>query len=99
MVLRAPFGYSLGCSIDILHGLELVNYVGTQEEYLVGVSLGTLSGLMIGTGEGYFVGLSLGLPLGSPLGSPNPGDEIPGTLSSAPLEMWFGSEVILFQCC
>ena len=40
---------------------------------MVGVSLGPLTGLVIGTGEGYVVGLSLLLTLGSPLDYPNLG--------------------------
>ena len=51
----------------------LENYFGTWEGYLVSVSLGKLAVLMIGTGEGCLVGLSLRLPLVSPLESPNPG--------------------------
>ena len=57
MVLGAPVGYPLGYSINMLIGLELENYFGTQEGYLVGVSLATLTGLMIGTGEVSLVGL------------------------------------------
>ena len=57
MILGAPIGYALEYPISMLLGLALENYFGTWEGYLVGVSLGTLSGLMIGTGEGYFVGL------------------------------------------
>ena len=44
---------------------------------MVGVSLGRLAGLIIGTGEGSLVWLSLGLTLGSTLESPNTGDYMP----------------------
>ena len=64
---------------------------------MVRVSLGRMSGLMIGTGEGSLVGLSLGLPLGSPLEYPNPGDDLPVMLLGAPLGLWFGSQVASWQ--
>ena len=66
---------------------------------MVGVSLGTLSGLMIGTGEGYFVGLSLGVTLGSPIGSPNPESDLPGMLMGVNIDLWFGSEAAMCLCC
>ena len=56
-------------------------------------------GLMIGTGEGYLVGLSLGFTLGSPLKSPNHGAELPGMLLVATLRLWFGSELVRCSCC
>ena len=55
------------------------------EGYLVGVSLGTMYVLMIGTVKGSLVGLSLGLPLGSPLEYPNPG------LTGIILDKFFGN--------
>ena len=82
MVLEAPVGYPLGYSINMLILLALGNSFGTWEVYLFGVSLDTLAGLMIGTGEGSLVGLSMGLPLGSPLESQNPGDEISSLFGS-----------------
>ena len=91
MVLKSPVGYPLGYSINMLILLALVNSFGTWEVYLFGVSLDTLSGLIIGTGEGSLVGLSMGLPLGSPLESQNPGDEISylfGSLTGKILVIW-----------
>ena len=64
MVLGAPAVYPLVYSIKILLGLALVNYFVTFEGSLVEVSLVSLAGLMIGTGEGYLSSLSLVLPLG-----------------------------------
>ena len=55
---------SLVYSINVLLGLALVNYFVTFEGSLVEVSLVSLAGLMIGTGEGYLSSLSLVLPLG-----------------------------------
>ena len=52
-VMGAPIGSPLGYYINMLLGLELCNYFVTREGYLVGVSLGTIYGLMIVTGEGY----------------------------------------------
>lgn len=57
MVLIAPVGSPLVDSIGMFLGLELDNNFGTQEGYLVGLSLGALGGLMIGTGEGSLDGL------------------------------------------
>ena len=57
MVMGAPIGYLIGYYINMLLGLALCNYSVTKERYLVGVSLGTLYGLMIVTGEGSLVGL------------------------------------------
>ena len=65
--------------------LELDNSFVTREGYLVGVSLGTLDGSMIFTGEGSLVGLLMGLPLGSPIESPNTGSDLPGPLLGAPI--------------
>ena len=59
MVLGAPVGYPLGYYINILLGLAFFNSLGTWEGSLVVVSLVPLVGLIIGTGEGYLVGLSL----------------------------------------
>ena len=63
MVMLAPIGYPLGYLINMLLGLALENYFGIREVYLVGVSLDTLYGLMIGTVEGPVVGLSLRLSI------------------------------------
>ena len=73
MVMVAPVWYPLGYSINIFIGLKLVNSFVTWEFSLVGVSLGTLSCLMISIGEGYLAGLSLVLPLGSLLEYKNSG--------------------------
>ena len=67
MFLGATVGSSLEYLIIMLLVLSLRNYSGTWELYLVGLSLGTLAGLLIGTVEGYLVGLSLAIPLGSPI--------------------------------
>ena len=61
---------------------------------MVGVSLDTLDGFMIGTGEVYFVGLSLVLSLGSPLDSLNPRSDMSGKLMGSPLGFCFGSGVV-----
>ena len=50
MVLGEPVGYPLGSSILTFPGLVLGNYFGIWEEYLVGVSLGALGGLIIDPG-------------------------------------------------
>ena len=47
MMMVVPIGSPLGYSINMLLGLALVNYFGTWEVSLVGVSLGALDGLMI----------------------------------------------------
>ena len=57
MVLVVLVGYSLVYSISIVLGLSLGNSFDTWEVSLVEVSLGTLAGLMICTGELYLVGL------------------------------------------
>ena len=49
MVLGALVQYPLLGAINVFLGLELGNLFGTWEGYLVGVSLGSLSDLMIGT--------------------------------------------------
>ena len=49
MALLESVGYPLVGLIGIFIGLSLANYFGTQEGYLVGVSLGALDILMIGT--------------------------------------------------
>ena len=87
MVPVAPVGYPLGHYINTLLGLALDNYFGTWEGYLFVVSLGTLDGLMIGTGEVCLVGLSLVLLLGSPPDSQNPG------LTGIILEMSLGNNI------
>ena len=71
------------------------------EVSLVGVSLGTLGDLVIGTWEGYFVSLSLILPIGYPLESPNRVYVMPGMLLGALLRLWFVSELVRcwFYCC
>ena len=67
---------------------------------MVGVLLGTLAVLMIGTTEGSLVGLSLGISLGYPIEYPNPGALLSRKLLGAPLGLWFGSEaVICLYCC
>ena len=50
MVLGAPVGSPPGYSINTFLGLALENSFGTHEGSLVGVSLGPLSDLMVGTG-------------------------------------------------
>ena len=99
MVLGTPVGSPLGYSMNMLLRLALWNYFGTLEVSLVGVSIVTLDGLMIGTGEVSLVGLSLEIPLGSPLESPNPGSGLPGTLLGTPLGLWFGYELVMCLCC
>ena len=79
-------------------GLALCNYFGTREGSLVGVSLGLLDGLMIGTGEVYLVGLSLELPLGFPFEYKNPGAELSGILMGVPIGFWFDSEASRCLC-
>ena len=93
MVLVVNVGSTLGYSINIFLDLELFNSFGTWKVYLVGFLLRTMDGLMIGTGEGSLVGLSLVLPLVYPLESPNTGSELYDTLLGSPLGLWFGSEV------
>ena len=63
---------------------------------MVGVSLGTLGVLIIGTAEVSLVGLSLGLSLGSPLEYKNTGYVLPGMLIGAPFSLWFGSEAVRY---
>ena len=82
----------------MLLGLAIGDYFGTWEVTLVGVSLGTMCGLMIGTVEESIFGLSLVLPLVSPLESPNPGADLPGTLLGAPHGLCFGFEVVRCRC-
>ena len=67
MVLVAPVGSTLEVCIGMFLDLALVDYFGTWEGSLVGVSLVSLGDFMIGIGEGYLVWLSLGLPLGIPI--------------------------------
>ena len=98
MVMGAPAGYLLVYSINMFLGLKLGNYFGTREGYLVGVSLVTLNGLMIVTGEGSLFGLPLGLPIVSPIESPNNGSDLTGTLLGAPLGLRFGSEAVRCLC-
>ena len=57
IVLVSPIGYPYGGSTSMFLCSALGNYFGTWEGYLVGVSLGTLVGLMIDTRERYLVGL------------------------------------------
>ena len=61
MVLGEPVVSPLEDSIVILLGLALGTYFIKLERCLVGVSLGTIGGLMIGTREVSLIGLSLGL--------------------------------------
>ena len=79
--------------------LALGNSFGTWYGYLVGVSLDKLARLMIVTGEGFLVGLSLGLPLGSPLKSTNIGADLPIKILGAPLRLSFGYSAFRCWCC
>ena len=97
MVLIEPVGHPLGDLVRIFLDLALVNSFNTWEVFLVGVSLGSLGGFMIGNEKGYLVCLSLGLPLVSPVEYRNPGDVLPGTLLGGPLGLWFGSESVRFK--
>ena len=67
MLLGVFVGSSLGYSINMLLHMELFNPFGTWEGYFYRVSIRTLVGLIIITGEGYLVVLSLVIPLGYPL--------------------------------
>ena len=96
MVPVVPVGSQLVYYINMLLGLKLCNSFVTWEGSLVGVSIGPLVGLIIGTGEGSLVGFSLGLPLGSLLESPNTGADLPGTVLVTPIGLWFGSETVSF---
>ena len=64
---EAHVGYPIGYSINVFLGLVLCNSFEKWERSLVGVSLITLYGFMICTGERSLVGISLGLTFGSPL--------------------------------
>ena len=90
--MGSPVGSQLENPVSILLGLALGNSFVTWEGYLVGVSLDTLVGLVIGTGEGSLVYLSLGIPLRYQLESPNPGDDLSGMLLVTPIGLWFVSE-------
>ena len=50
MVLGVPVIYPLEETISMLLIFALAKYFVTWEGYFVGISLGTLDGLMIGTG-------------------------------------------------
>ena len=89
-----PVGSPLGYFIIIFLGLALFNSFGTQEEYLVIVSLVILTGLIICAVEGSLVVLSLVIPLGYLLEYPNPGADLYGTLLGAAIGLWFGSDVV-----
>ena len=89
---------TLGYSINIILGLVLDNYFGTWEGSLVVVSLVTLSGLVVVTGEVYCFALSLLLPLGYSFYSPNPGSELPGKLLGYTLGLCFGYEAFMCLC-
>ena len=65
---------------------------------MVGVSLGALVGLIIGTGERPLVELPMVITLVSPLESPNNGYVMPVTFLNAPLGLWFGYEVVRCWC-
>ena len=99
MVLGAPSGYPPGYTTNLFLGLALVSSFGTWELSLVGFSLGSLDGLIIVTGEGYLVGLSLQITLGSPLESPNHVSKMPGMLLGAPFGLCIGSEVVGCRYC
>ena len=62
------------------------------------VSLGTLVGLIIGTGEEALVGSSLVLLLGYPLEYPNIRAELPVIMMGASLGLWFCYEAVRCQC-
>ena len=66
---------------------------------MVGSSLCTLAGLIIGTVERCLVGLSLGIPLGYPLEYLNLGYFLSVTLMGAPLWLLFISDSVRCQCC
>ena len=66
---------------------------------MVGLSLGTLAGLMISTREGFLVGLLLVLALVSPLESANPVAVMPGTLMGDTIGLWFVYEAVRCICC
>ena len=91
IALGAPVGSPLVYSINMLLGLELFDYFVTRKVSLVGVSLGPMYGLMLGTGEEYLAGLSLGLLLGSPLEYPNNGSDLTVMLLSVTLGLCFSS--------
>ena len=55
MVLGAIFQSSIGYSINMFPVLEICHYFGTWEGYLVGFSIGRMAGLMIGTGEWFWL--------------------------------------------
>ena len=98
MALGSPVGSPIRYYINIFLVLTLCNYIGIWEGYLVGVSLRTMSGSMIGTGEGSLVVLLLELPLGYPPYSPNHGSELHVMLLGAPIGLWFGSEAARCLC-
>ena len=98
MVLVDPFGYPLRDSIDMFLGLALFNYFEALEVALVGVLIGAMFVLMIGTGERSLVDSSLGLPIVSPPESPNHGDVLPGTLLGNPLGLCIVSESVSYWC-
>ena len=89
-------GSLVGYSILNNLGLALCNSFGTREVSFVVVSLGILSGLMIGTGEGSLIGLSLGLPLDFPIDSPNPGCDMPDMLLGAHAGSPLGYSINMF---
>ena len=98
MVLVAPIGSPLGYSINILLGLVIENSFDIWEGSLVVVLLVTLAGLVVVTGEGYFVLLLLVLLLGSPFYSPKHGADLPGTLLGSPLSFCLGYEAVRYLC-
>ena len=51
MILVSSDGYPFEVSIDVFLGLVIENYFSMWLGYLVGVSLGALGGLIIGTEE------------------------------------------------
>ena len=61
---------------------------------MIGVSLGALGGLVIGTREGSLVGLSLVFTIKYPFEYPNTRYVLPGTLLVTSLGLWFGSEFV-----
>ena len=65
---------------------------------MVGFLLVTLGGLLIGTGEGYLIDLSLGVSLGPPLKSRNLGAVTPGIDGNYPFSVtvFFGKSTLLY---
>ena len=67
IVMRSPVGSPHEYPNSMFLGLALGNSFDIWEGCIIGVSLGTLTFLMMSHVEGSLVGLSLVLPIGSPL--------------------------------